>query len=166
MPSSSTPDNKPEVIASVIPPADGGEPLATVVTGVIGVDAHVTGTWIVSQSLRAAGLEVVSLGVCVPQREFIEAAVETDADAIWITSLYGHAALDCEGFRDSCGEMGIPDVLLYIGGMLVVGKHHWPDVEAQFEKLGFDRAYPPNSMPEDAIKDLLADLRAREGPGD
>jgi methylaspartate mutase sigma subunit len=142
---------------------DGDEPevLARVVTGVIGVDAHVTGNWIVGQSLRSAGFDVVSLGVCVPQEDFIEAAVETDADAIWVTSLYGHALLDCEGFRERCVEMGVGEVLLYIGGMLVVGKHDWPTVEQQFRDAGFDRAYPPNSLPETAMKDLLEDLEAR-----
>jgi methylaspartate mutase sigma subunit len=134
------------------------EPHARVVTGVIGVDAHVTGNWIVGQSLKSAGFEVISLGVCVPQQEFIEAAVETNADAIWVTSLYGHALLDCEGFRDRCVEMGAGDILLYIGGMLVVGKHDWPTVEKQFMDTGFNRAYPPNSLPETAIQDLLSDL--------
>jgi methylaspartate mutase sigma subunit len=143
--------------------ADGDEPevLARVVTGVIGVDAHVTGNWIVGQSLRSAGFDVVSLGVCVPQEDFIEAAVETNADAIWVTSLYGHALLDCEGFRERCVEMGVGEILLYIGGMLVVGKHDWPTVERQFRDAGFDRAYPPNSLPETAMKDLLEDLQAR-----
>jgi methylaspartate mutase sigma subunit len=146
------------VAGGVESPHDESEPLVKVITGVIGVDAHVTGNWIVGQSLKSAGIEVISLGVCVPQQEFIEAAVETDADAIWVTSLYGHALLDCEGFRDRCVEMGIPDIVLYIGGMLVVGKHHWPTVEQQFLDAGFNRAYPPNSLPETAIKDLMGDL--------
>ena len=133
----------------------------TVVTGVVGVDAHVTGNWIVNHSLRDAGINVVALGVCVPQEDFVDAAVETDADAIWVTSLYGHAALDCERMRPTCVEMGLGNILLYIGGMLVVGKRDWGEVALEFQKLGFDRAYPPNTLPEVALHDLLADVSRR-----
>jgi methylaspartate mutase sigma subunit len=130
----------------------------TVVTGVVGVDAHVTGNWIVNHSLREAGMNVVPLGVCVPQEDFVHAAVETNADAIWVTSLYGHAALDCERLRATCVEMGLEDVLLYIGGMLVVGKRDWAEVEQEFSALGFNRAYPPNTLPEVAVVDLIKDV--------
>lgn len=133
----------------------------TVVTGVIGVDAHVTGNWIVNQTLRAEGFNVEALGVCVPQEEFIAAARETAADAIWVTSLYGHAALDVEGLRERCVEAGFGDVLLYIGGILAVGKTDWAAIETQFRELGFNRAYPPNTLPEVAVRDLLEDVAAR-----
>jgi methylaspartate mutase sigma subunit len=139
--------------------ADGRQ--ITVVTGVIGVDAHVTGNWIINHALRGIGCIVVPLGVCVPQESFVEAAVETRADAIWVTSMYGHGRLDADGLRDRCREAGIGDVLLYIGGMLVVGKHVWDEVHDEFVGLGFDRAYPPNTLPETAIEDMLSDLRAR-----
>jgi methylaspartate mutase sigma subunit len=130
----------------------------TVVTGVIGVDAHVTGNWVVNQSLKAAGINVVALGVCVPQEEFVDAAVESHADAIWVTSLYGHARLDCEGLRERCQEAGLGNILLYVGGMLVVGRQDWDPVSKEFEDLGFNRAYPPNTMPEVALEDLMADV--------
>lgn len=134
----------------------------TVVTGVIGVDAHVTGNWIVNQTLRAAGLNVEALGVCVPQQDFIAAARETAADAIWVTSLYGHAALDVEGLRERCVEAGLGDILLYIGGILAVGKTDWALIEQQFRDLGFNRAYPPNTLPELAVRDLLEDVGAQK----
>lgn len=133
----------------------------TVVTGVIGVDAHVTGNWVINHALRDAGFAVIGLGVCIPQEEFVDAAVESNADAIWVTSMYGHALLDTEGLRDRCREAGIGDVLLYIGGMLVVGKHDWDQVRGQFEELGFDRAYPPNTLPDVAIDDVRRDLADR-----
>lgn len=140
-------------------------PRITVVTGVIGVDAHVTGNWVVNHALVAEGIEVVGLGVCVPQIDFIRAAVETKADAIWITSLYGHAAIDCEGFRSRCKEAGIGDVLLYIGGMLVVGKNEWLETSKLFLEMGFDRVYPPNTLPESAIQDLKNDLQVNVSSG-
>jgi methylaspartate mutase sigma subunit len=133
----------------------------TVVSGVIGVDAHVTGNWVVNQALKAAGITVVGLGVCVAQEEFVDAAVESNADAVWVTSLYGHARLDCEGLRDRFEEAGHGDILLYIGGMLVVGRQDWEPVRRDFEELGFNRAYPPNTLPDVAIDDLRADVRGR-----
>jgi methylaspartate mutase sigma subunit len=133
----------------------------TVVTGVIGADAHVTGNWVINHALKSAGITVVSLGVCVPQDEFIDAAVESSADAIWVTSMYGHARLDCEGMRERCQEAGIGNILLYVGGMLVVGQD-WGPVATDFQKLGFNRAYPPNTLPEGAITDMLDDLAARQ----
>lgn len=137
----------------------------TVVTGVVGVDAHVTGNWIINHALTEAGIRVVGLGVTVPQEAFVEAAVEANADSIWVTSLYGHAQIDCDGLRERCVEAGIGDVLLYIGGMLTVGKQDWESVEAAFKKLGFDRAYPPNTLPGLAIADLANDLAVSASAG-
>lgn len=120
-----------------------------------------TGNWVINHALRDAGFNVIGLGVCIPQEEFVDAAVESAADAIWVTSMYGHALLDAEGLRERCQEAGIGDILLYIGGMLVVGKHDWAEVKTQFEELGFNRAYPPNTLPDVAISDVQLDLQER-----
>ncbi len=65
---------------------------------------------------------MVNLGVMVSQDEFIDAAIETSAAAILVSSLYGQGELDCAGFRDRCVERGLENILLYVGGNLVVGK--------------------------------------------
>jgi len=134
---------------------------ATVITGTVGSDAHVIGTKILSRALREAGFNVVELGILTPPEEFIEAAVETDADAILMSSLYGMAETDVQGFKDKCIEAGIDHVLLYIGGILGVGKHDFADDEVKFKKLGFDRVYPPEAGLQTAIDDLRSDLAAR-----
>ena len=72
-----------------------------VVLGVIGADCHAVGNKILAHALRAAGFEVVNLGVLVPQQEFVNAAIETDAKAILVASLYGHGEIDCRGLRDA-----------------------------------------------------------------
>lgn len=134
---------------------------ATVITGTVGSDAHVIGTKILSRALREAGFNVVELGILTPPEEFIQAAVETDADAILMSSLYGMAETDVTGFKDKCVEAGIDHVLLYIGGILGVGKHDFADDEVKFKKLGFDRVYPPEAELHTAIADLRSDLAAR-----
>ena len=64
----------------------------TVVTGVIGEDVHVVGIRILEYALGEAGFKVIPLGSQVSQKEFIDAAIETNADAILISSLSGHAS--------------------------------------------------------------------------
>ncbi len=130
----------------------------TVVLGVIGADVHAVGNRILEMSLRQAGFKVVNLGVMVSQEEFINAAIESDAAAILVSSLYGHGELDCRGLRDKCRESGIGGILLYVGGNLVVGKRTFAEVERLFKDMGFDRVYPPGTLPEVAIADLKRDL--------
>ncbi len=134
----------------------------TVVLGVIGSDVHVVGNRILAHALGDAGFEVVNLGVLVPPEEFIAAAIETRADAILVGSLYGHGEIDCREMRQKCQEAGIGDVLLYVGGNLVVGKQEWEPVRERFEReLGFDRAFRPETTPAEVIDALREDLAAR-----
>jgi methylaspartate mutase sigma subunit len=134
-----------------------------VVTGVIGDDIHVMGVRLVEHALRDSGANVVSLGVMTPLREFVEAAVETAADAVVISSSNGHAAISCQGIRDAFVEAGIGDILLYIGGNLSVGAHaaSYDDVKAEFKALGFDRVFEPNAELEAAMRVIAEDLDKR-----
>ena len=133
----------------------------TIVTGSVGVDAHVIGTKLITKVLRDNGFTVAALSAQTPPEEFIKAARETAADAIMITSLYGMAEQDLQGFREKCIEAGLGDIILMIGGNLGVGKHDFKDDEIKFKKLGFDRVYPPESSIENAILDLCTDLKAK-----
>jgi len=109
-------------------------------------------------AFEEAGFQVINLGVMVSQEEFINAAIESDAAAILVSSLYGHGEMDCRGLREKCQEAGIGDILLYVGGNLVVGKRTFNEVDELFKKMGFDRVYPPGVLPEVAIEDLKKDL--------
>ncbi len=133
----------------------------TIVLGVIGSDVHAVGNKILHYAFEEAGFKVINIGVMASQQEFIEAAIETDADVILVSSLYGHGEMDCQGFRDRCVEAGIGDILLYVGGNLVVGKQDWSEVREKFKAMGFDRVYPPGTLVEDAIKHLNSDLNLR-----
>ena len=133
----------------------------TLVTGVIGSDTHIVGNRILAMALEAAGFRVVSLGALTPAEDFVKAAVETAADAILISSLYGQGELDCKGFRALCIEAGLGDILLYVGGNLVVGKQPWPEVERRFLAMGFDRAFRPGTRTDEVIAMLDRDFAAR-----
>ncbi len=133
----------------------------TLVTGVIGSDTHIVGNRILSMALEQAGYKVVSLGALTPAQDFVKAAVETAADAILVSSLYGQGELDCRGFRELCVEAGLGDILIYVGGNLVVGKQSWPDVERRFLAMGFDRAFPPGTRTADVLDALAHDFATR-----
>lgn len=131
------------------------------VTGVIGADTHIVGNRILSIALEKAGFRVVTLGALTPAADFIKAAVETAADAIMVSSLYGQGELDCRGFREQCIEAGLDDVLIYVGGNLVVGKRNWAETERTFLDMGFDRAFPPGTRTHEVIRWLNLDFAAR-----
>lgn len=133
----------------------------TIVTGVIGADTHIVGNRVLSMALEKAGFKIVSLGALTPADEFVKAAIETAADAILVSSLYGQGELDCRGFRELCIEAGIDDILLYVGGNLVVGKQPWEEVEKRFIDMGFDRAFPPGTRTPDVVDVLDRDFAAR-----
>jgi methylaspartate mutase S subunit len=133
----------------------------TVITGTVGMDAHVIGTKVLSRALKEAGFNVVELGMQVSPEEFISVAQETKADAILMSSLYGMAELDLKGFNEKRMEAGLGDILMYIGGNLVIGRYDPKEIEPRFKKLGFDRVYAPGTEPEVGITDLKTGLKEK-----
>ena len=130
----------------------------TVVIGVIGADVHAVGNKIIDYILTENGFNVVNIGVLSSQEDFINAAIETNAKAILVSSLYGHGEMDCRFFKEKCEEAGLGHVKLYVGGNIVVGKQDFAEVESRFKKMGFDRVYGPGTKIEDAIDHLREDL--------
>jgi methylaspartate mutase sigma subunit len=130
----------------------------SLVTGVIGVDVHAVGNKILEYALRQAGFQVTNLGIMVSQEEFVQAAIETGAEAILVSSLYGHGEIDCRGLRQKCTEAGLDRIRLYVGGNLVVGDRDWGEVEAIFREMGFDRIAPPGTRPTKVLEFLKDDL--------
>ena len=129
-----------------------------VVIGVIGSDCHAVGNKIMDTLFREAGFEVTNLGVLSPQEDFVNAAVETNADAICVSSLYGQGELDCRGLREKCDEAGLSGIKLFVGGNIVVGKQNFDEVKQRFVEMGFDHVYPPGTPFETTIADLKKDF--------
>ena len=116
----------------------------TIILGVIGSDCHAVGNKIIENALAREGIQVVNLGVMVSQDEFIDAAIETGAGAILVSSIYGHGEIDCDGLRGRCIERGLDRILLYVGGNLVIGKREFAEVETLFKGMGYDRVFAPS----------------------
>ena len=136
-----------------------GDNKKTLVTGVIGEDVHIVGIRILEHALRNAGYEIVALGAQTPAEDFIKAAQEAAADAILISSLSGHANVLVTGFRDKCNEAGMKDIIIYLGGQLIIGEMEWVEVEKMYKEMGFNRVYQSDVDVSQVIKDLEADLK-------
>ena len=128
--------------------------MKTIVIGVIGADVHAVGNKIIEYVLKQNGYNVVNIGVLSSQEDFINAAVETNADMILVSSLYGHGEMDCRGMREKCIEAGIGDIPMLVGGNIVVGKQDFDEVRERFIKMGFNRAYPPGTPIEKNLPDI------------
>ena len=131
---------------------------ARVVIGVIGDDIHVVGNRIIQLALSEAGFEVFNLLTRNRPEHFAQAALEVNADAVFVSSLNGEGEFWCSDFRSHFVALGIPSVLLYVGGNLVVGRRSQEDVVRLFAQFGFDRVYHQSADIDGAIADLREDL--------
>ncbi len=110
-----------------------------VVTGVVGNDIHVVANRLIDLSLRARGFEVFNLGVNTYLEEFFDAAVETGAEILLISSLNGEA----EGWGREVKPLkakykNLDDVIMMIGGNLSVGRGNAEDIVPRYKNYGFD----------------------------
>lgn len=110
-----------------------------VVTGVVGNDIHVVANRLIDLSLQARGYEVFNLGVNTYLEEFFDAVIETGAEVLLISSLNGEA----EGWgrevqRLKANYKKLDDVIMMIGGNLVVGSGNAEDIIPRYKGYGFD----------------------------
>ena len=112
------------------------------IIGVIGADVHAVGNKILYHAFTEAGFDVVNLGVMVSQEEYIAAAIEANADAIVVSSLYGQGELDCRGMREKSDEAGLKGIPLLVGGNIVIGKQKFEDVEKALRGYGLRPRLP------------------------
>jgi methylaspartate mutase sigma subunit len=132
--------------------------MKTIVIGVIGADVHAVGNRIIDYVLTNAGYNVVNIGVLSTQEDFINSAIEANAQMILVSSLYGHGEIDCRGFREKCIEAGLDDIILYVGGNIVVGKQNFEEVEKRFMEMGFNRVFAPGTTIESTLEIIKNDL--------
>ncbi|MDG3086024.1 methylaspartate mutase subunit S [Vibrio hannami] len=110
-----------------------------VVTGVVGNDIHVVANRLIELSLDARGYEVFNLGVNTHLEEFFDAAVETGAEVLLISSLNGEA----EGWSREVRAIkskykGLDDLIMMIGGNLTVGTGDPDEISKKYKRYGFD----------------------------
>jgi methylaspartate mutase sigma subunit len=112
-----------------------------VVTGVVGNDIHVVANRLIEISLQERGFTVFNLGVNTYLEEFLDAAVETDADVILISSLNGEAEGWCRDLQFLKRSYEFKNVIFMIGGNLAVGEMDPAELVPKFEGFGFDLVF-------------------------
>lgn len=113
-----------------------------VVTGVVGNDIHVVANRLIELSLNARGFEVFNLGVNTYLEEFFDAVVETGAEVLLISSLNGEA----EGWSREIKLLkssykGLDNLVMMIGGNLVVGSGDADEIVPKYKNYGFDLVF-------------------------
>ena len=113
-----------------------------VVTGVVGNDIHVVANRLIELSLNARGFEVFNLGVNTYLEEFFDAAVETGAEVLLISSLNGEA----EGWAREVKLLKskyktLDNIVMMIGGNLVVGTADADVIVPKYKNYGFDLVF-------------------------
>ncbi len=112
-----------------------------IIIGVVGNDVHVVANRLIDISLHQRGFEVFNLGVNTFLEEFIDAVVETKADAVLISSLNGEA----EGWSRDLpllkSKYDLKDVTFVIGGNLAVGSVERDVIIPKYQAYGFDLVF-------------------------
>lgn len=138
-------------------------PATGVVLGVVGHDIHVVANRILALGLAEHGYRPHNLGVGNDVDDFVDAALETGARAVLVSSLNGEGEQACAGIGERFDAAGLPDVLRYAGGNLVVGDRPGAEVERLFRGYGFRRVFhrPATLAPLfAALREDLADVAA------
>ncbi|WP_309244189.1 methylaspartate mutase subunit S [Micromonospora parastrephiae] len=141
----------------------GFEPLAGpvrpgVVLGVIGHDIHVVANRILEIGLSETGMRPYNLGTSNTIDDFVDAAAETGARAVLVSSLNGEGEVACAGAGDRFDAAGLGHVLRYAGGNLVVGSRPTAEVERVFLGYGFHRVFHQSVSFAPVFAALRADL--------
>jgi len=113
--------------------------LGRVIIGVIGDDIHIVGNRIMQLALEESGFQVFNLRARNRPEQFCEAGLETNADAVFVSSLNGEGEYWCADLRSLFRDAGLENVLLYVSGNSVVGGRPKNDVVRLFKQLGFER---------------------------
>lgn len=130
-----------------------------VIIGVIGDDIHIVGNRIMHLALEESGFEVFNLRTRNRPEHFCQAALEVNAHAVFVSSLNGEGEYWCADFRRHFTSVGLGNILLYVGGNIVVGKRDQDVVDTLFRSYGFDRVYHQKPDIRIAIADLQEDIK-------
>lgn len=105
---------------------------ATLVIGTVEGDVHDIGKGIVASLVKTNGVEVIDLGREVPAQNFVDAAIEHNAQFVGSSALLTTTMTVQKDIEDALKEAGIRDkVKTMVGGAPVTGR--WAD------KIGADQ---------------------------
>ncbi len=112
-----------EIFTPILAEGKGQRSFTRVVIGTIEGDIHDIGKTIVASMLSAEGFEVYDLGADVPITDFVDKAIEVDAQLICISALLTTTMMGSKRLIDLLIEKGIRDKFkVLVGGAPVTKK--------------------------------------------
>ncbi|NHJ32395.1 MAG: dimethylamine corrinoid protein 3 [Asgard group archaeon] len=119
-----------EVFTPILSERKEQRSLARVVIGTIEGDIHDIGKTLVASMLSAEGFEVYDLGADVPVTDFVDKAIEVDAQLICISALLTTTMMGSKRLIDLLNEKGIRDKFKVLVGGAPVTKKWTEDIGA------------------------------------
>jgi 5-methyltetrahydrofolate--homocysteine methyltransferase len=127
--------------------AAGVKPEHRAIVGTVMGDVHDIGKNLVAMMWRSSGLEVFDIGVNVPPRKFVEAAIEHDAEIIGVSALLTTTMPNMRGVIEAVRAAQLPAKVV-VGGA---------PVSAEFAaQIGADGFAPDAGAAVDLARGLLA----------
>ena len=127
--------------------AAGVKPEHRAVVGTVAGDVHDIGKNLVGMMWKSGGIDVLDLGVNVPPRRFVEAAIEHDAEIIGVSALLTTTMPNMRGVIEAVRASNLR-VKVVVGGA---------PVTAEFaEQIGADGYAPDAGAAVDLARGLLA----------
>lgn len=105
-----------------------------------GLDGHDVGAKVVVQGLKAAGFEVIYLGLRQTPERIAEAAKEHNVDVIGISVLSGAHLTICNKLRNLLSAKGLNDKFWMVGGNIPLADRD------KLRDLGFDGVFPTGTL--------------------
>ncbi len=115
----------------------------------IGLDGHDRGAKLIVRNLRDAGMEVIYTGLWQTPASTVHAAMQEDVDVIGVSLLSAAHMTIMPELRRLCGEYGIPDVPLVVGGIIP------EDDKEPLRGKGVDGIFNPGT----AMQDIVASIQ-------
>ena len=112
--------------------AEGVEPIGKAVIGTVKGDLHDIGKNLVKMMMDGAGIEMVDLGVDVPEEKFVEKAEEIGADIVCLSALLTTTMPAIETTIKAFEDKGIKDKYIFMIGGAPVSEEYAKQVHADY----------------------------------
>lgn len=121
-----------------------------------GLDGHDRGVKVVARSLADAGMEVIYLGLRVPEETVVETALQEDVDVIGISNLSGALVPITARILELLAEKDGQDILLVVGGTVL------EEDKLALNRMGVEGVFGPGTDAGDIVRFIEGKLSAME----
>lgn len=119
-----------------------------------GLDGHDRGAKVVARSLAEAGMEVIYLGLRVPEETVVETALQEDADVIGISNLSGALVAIVARILELLAEEEAQEILVVVGGTVL------EEDRRALEAMGVEGVFGPGTDTDEIVRFIHERVRA------